>query len=180
VSFAFVESMSDVQFLEGWLIAEYGTAAYYNVAKADWGRSRLFKLPRLEWSVLESRKSGCEYISGYDKKLKSISQKLRQSQQYASELEKELENVRSENTFLSKKVERILHEKQCLSSDIEHLEYELKKSGESENSLIARIAALDEENKRLRSAKSMGSDWETYKKEKSVYAASSLFAGKTS
>lgn len=49
---AFVESECDAQFLEGWLISEYGTGRWYNEQKVNWGKSCLFELPELDWEVI--------------------------------------------------------------------------------------------------------------------------------
>lgn len=55
VEYACFKSMSDVQFLEGVLIAKYGTGSWYNVAKTSWGESDLFKIPSIDWKIYDEK-----------------------------------------------------------------------------------------------------------------------------
>ncbi len=50
IEYAFVESITDLEMLEGHFISELKTYLWYNKAKSKWGKSRLFNIPELDWS----------------------------------------------------------------------------------------------------------------------------------
>lgn len=118
IDYAFVKSKADVEFLEGVLIAEHGTWAWYNVAKATWGHSVLFDVPRLNWKVFqwgddesdeckveinvsETSKIGAK--NTYNKRIEELIRTIEEERDKTQKAESEIERLKKEVAKLNRK-----------------------------------------------------------------------------
>lgn len=64
IYYAYYPTQTDVEMLEGHLIAEYGTDEYYNIAKSEWGLCSFAppKIPWVKWGPCEDEYNGTSAI----------------------------------------------------------------------------------------------------------------------
>ena len=118
IDYAFVKSKADVEFLEGVLIAEHGTWAWYNAAKATWGYSVLFDVPKLNWKVFqwgddesdeceveinvsETSKIGAK--NTYNKRIEELIRTIEEERDKTQKAESEIERLKKEVAKLNRK-----------------------------------------------------------------------------
>lgn len=124
IDYSFVESECDVQFLEGWLIAFYGTGKYYNIAKTSWGTSKMFSMPTLAWCEFsgdvipkKSANGRIKDVSGKGcispeehrwllNRIRKLEALLNAKQKECSELKRQLGNQRYVIDLKSEEIER--------------------------------------------------------------------------
>ena len=197
IDYAFVKSKADVEFLEGVLIAEHGTWAWYNVAKATWGHSVLFDVPRLNWKVFQWGDDDCLYTfegTNADGCESSVTdrepwkfRKERQdllgviekekarrkiSERNLRKLEKELEQTKKENKFLRDCNSELRESNILLDKEVASLS--------DENKLIGkRMDAIDRELRKRERIK-IDCNGADYKRSACIATSSRIFARKTS
>lgn len=166
IDYAFVKSKCDVEFLEGWLIAEYDTARFYNVKKADWGKSSMFLLPHLSWVKYEEGQSTNDSNDRYwAKQFTEMNNSLRQ-------MRVQLRHEQTEKAQLMETVAKWKPHIAFLEGKNENLDQSVKKL-ESDNKDLERkvdllTSALEKERERNKTLS------ESYKRAACVSAASSL------
>jgi len=132
VEYAFVESMTDLHMLEGHFISDYETYNWYNKAKSSWGKSRMFQVPSLQWSVYAMRINPIKYCNDIEElraiataqqeEIEIAQRTARTEKRRSNELEKRLKcaedglkKQEGENALLSAKVESLTIENENLS-----------------------------------------------------------------
>lgn len=132
VEYAFVESMTDLQMLEAHFISDYETYNWYNKAKSSWGKSRMFQVPPLQWSVYAMRINPIKYCDDIEElraiataqqeEIEIAQRTARTEKRRSNELEKRLKcaedglkKQEGENALLSAKVESLTIENENLS-----------------------------------------------------------------
>lgn len=197
IDYAFVASKSDVEFLEGVLIARLGTWAWYNKAKVTWGDSALFDVPELKWEMYESENADCLHTPedtnvedcesltlnrepwAFKKERQDLfdliekeKSKRKKLEENVGDLEKELDRVKGENEFLRDCNSKLRESNVLLGKNVASLNEERK-------SLEKRISAMNRElNKRQKMG--IGCRNDEYKRLSCIAASSGVFSRKTS